>query len=109
MLATTAPPEIRRDLSVVLQNAHTLLKHVNDLLDVAKLDAGQMKLEYVRTDFSRLVRFAAGHFDVMARDRRLMFTVDQSQAASESAWLVELDEEKILRVLLNVLRSVERI
>src|SRR5262249_30468203 len=32
----------RRDLEVVGRNARTVLRHVNDLLDIAKLDAGKM-------------------------------------------------------------------
>ena len=99
-----APAEFRRDLLVVLQNARTLLKHVNDLLDVAKLDARQMELGYSRVDLARLVKFSAGHFEVLARDRHLRFAVDVEQQSAPDAWLVEVDEEKILRVLLNVLR-----
>src|SRR5207249_3450206 len=46
----------RRDLEVVSRNARTLLRHVNDLLDVAKLEAGKMVPSYAEVDLARLVR-----------------------------------------------------
>jgi signal transduction histidine kinase len=55
--------EERRRLETVQRNAELLLRHVNDLLEVAKLEAGRMELDYRRTDLARLVRRAGAHFD----------------------------------------------
>src|SRR5262245_9259701 len=44
--------EQQRDLDVVMRNARSLLKTVNDLLDVSKLEAGKLSPEYVRVDLS---------------------------------------------------------
>ena len=46
-----------------------LLKHVNDLLDISKLEAGKLKIELQDTDVAALVRFMASHFDVLAAER----------------------------------------
>jgi PAS domain S-box-containing protein len=68
--------EGRRDLEVVERNARTLLKHVNDLLDLSKLEAGQMQAHRAGVDLARLARFVASHFDILAEERAIRFTVE---------------------------------
>ena len=62
-------PDQREELLVVRRNAATLLKQVNALLDLSKIDAGKMALHYARIDLAGLVRLVAGHFDGLARQR----------------------------------------
>lgn len=99
-----ASPEIpavaRRDLEVVARNARTLLKHVNDLLDVARLEAGKMKPAYVNADLARLARLTAGHFEVLAREKNLAYAVEAPETLR-----AQVDPEKIQRVLLNLLSN----
>src|SRR5690606_38269858 len=38
--------ENKRDLFVIQQNARILLKHVNNLLDLSRIEVGEMKLDY---------------------------------------------------------------
>ena len=54
---------------VVVRNARMLLKHVNDLLDMSKVEARKLKLELHDSDVAALVRFLASHFAVLAADR----------------------------------------
>lgn len=92
--------DARHDLQVVQRNALLLQRHVNDLLDVAKLEAGRMKIGYAHTDLARLVRVAASYFESLAADRRIRLDV---QAPAMAA--AELDPEKIERMLVNLLSN----
>ena len=92
--------EERHDLEVIERNAATLLKQVNDLLDVAKLEAGKMSLERTDTDLAALVQATAAHFDGLAAEKRIDFVVDTPPALP-----TRLDREKIGRVLLNLLSN----
>jgi signal transduction histidine kinase len=92
--------DARRDLNVVLRNARTLLKHVNDLLDVAKLEAGQMHASYAETDLAALVRFIAGHFDALAQEKCVDFAVETAASLP-----VQIDPDKVHRVVLNLLSN----
>src|SRR5262245_4833367 len=92
--------EQQRDLDVVMRNARSLLKTVNDLLDVSKLEAGKLSPEYVRVDLSKIVRLTCSLFEGIARERSVDYTVQVPDVL-----LAEVDPEMFQRVLLNLLSN----
>ena len=92
--------ETRHNAEVVARNARLLLRHVNDLLDVAKLEARKMQVQYQPVNLAELVRHTAEHFDALAHERRVSFVVDTPDTLG-----AQLDAEKVQRVLLNVLSN----
>jgi len=99
-LAGNLTAEERRDLEVVDRNARLLHRHVSDLLDVAKLEAGQMAVQYSEVDLARLARLMASHFEVLAGEKQIRYNVDVPESLSAQA-----DEEKCQRILLNLLSN----
>ncbi len=89
-----------QDLDSIRRNAGTLLKHVNDLLDVAKLEAGKMGIEYSDVNVATLLRLVTGYFDAMANERRIVLSVE----APVVLW-AQVDEDKLHRILLNLLSN----
>jgi signal transduction histidine kinase/DNA-binding response OmpR family regulator len=100
LAAPEIPEAARRDLEIVARNAGTLLRHVGDLLDMAKLEAGGMELAYVETDVARVVRFVAGHFEVLSQERRVAFAVEAPPHLK-----AHVDPDKLQRVLQNLLSN----
>jgi signal transduction histidine kinase len=92
--------EDRRDLEVVRRNTRVLMRHVNALLDVAKLDAGKMKASYAETDLSRLVRLCAENFEGLVAERRLGFSLELPGMLP-----AQVDPEQVQRVVLNLLAN----
>jgi signal transduction histidine kinase/DNA-binding response OmpR family regulator len=90
----------RRELTVIDRNARLLLKHVNNLLDVSKLDAGDLAIHYSHADLAGLLRFIASHFESLAKSRDIDFMLRLPAALQ-----VEIDVEKIERVVLNLLSN----
>src|SRR5499426_1737100 len=72
--------EQHRDLDVVMRNARSLLKTVNDLLDVSKLEAGRLSPEYVRADLAKIVRLTSALFEGIARERGVDYSVEVPHA-----------------------------
>jgi PAS domain S-box-containing protein len=92
------PGERRESAEVVARNARMLLKHVNDLLDMSRLEARKLKIELQDVDVAALLRFLASHFAVLAVDRRIELVV----LAAEDC-VAAVDAEKLQRVLMNLL------
>jgi PAS domain S-box-containing protein len=90
----------RRETELMLRNARLLYRHVSDLLDAAKLEAGRMTIGWSRVDLSGLVRAVASHFESLARERGIAYTVKAPEALP-----AEADGEKLQRVLLNLLSN----
>ena len=88
----------RESGQVVARNARMLLKHVNDLLDISKVEAGKLKLELHDADVAALVRFLASHFAVLAADRGIEYTVD-----ADGSCVAAIDSDKLQRVVINLL------
>ncbi len=88
------------ELMSIARNARLLLGHVNDLLDVSKLAAGAMHLEYAEIDLAPLIKLVAGQFEVVAQDKHIVLSVDTPEALP-----AQVDPDKIQRVLLNLLSN----
>ena len=91
--------ERREAAEVVARNARMLLKHVNDLLDMSRLEARKLKIELLDVDVAALVRFLASHFAVLAVDRRIELVVPRRRGLRAAA----VDGEKLQRVVMNLL------
>ena len=89
-----------RGLAVIERNALVLHQRVNDLLDAAKLESGQMQLRYVETDLTSLVRRVCSNFQSAGIDRRLHFTVEAPPTVP-----VQADPERLEQVLANLLSN----
>ncbi|HEV2453988.1 MAG TPA: ATP-binding protein [Verrucomicrobiae bacterium] len=91
---------VRSALEMIHRNSRMLLKHVNDLLDVSRLEARKMSVTYADTDLAKLVRIIGGHFESLAGEKHLKFTVE-----APGTLPVQLDPEKVQRILLNLLSN----
>lgn len=92
--------EQHRDLLVIERNARMLLKQVNDLLDISKLEAGKMEVAAVPLDLASLIRQVAANFDALALEREINLTVKTPESLG-----TQLDGQKIERVVLNLLSN----
>lgn len=90
----------RRALETVLRNARTLHKHVDDLLDVTRLESGALRPRYRRGDLAELVRRAAANFEALAEERDVRFAVEAPGPLPS-----RLDPGQIGRVVLNLLSN----
>jgi len=98
--ADDLPEELRREDEMILRNARLLYRQVSDLLDAAKLEAGQMDIEYARIDIGGLSRTIAAQFASLAREKGIAYRIDVPEPL-----ICEADGEKVQRILLNLLAN----
>ncbi|MBD9357210.1 ATP-binding protein [Methylomonas albis] len=90
----------RGEDELILRNARLLYRQVSDLLDVAKLEAGHMAVDYAYIDLGELTRAVASQFDSLAKEKNISYCLDVPVPIRGEA-----DGEKIQRVLLNLLAN----
>jgi signal transduction histidine kinase/DNA-binding response OmpR family regulator len=89
-----------RWLDIALRNARRLLRLVNQILDVAKLEAGQMKLVTRTFDLVRFARGVASAFEPVAEQREVTLEVTMPDALVGS-----FDPDAIEKILTNLLSN----
>lgn len=87
-------------LATIKRNAQSLLQQVNDLLDLARIDASQMPLAYVCADITALVTEVAAGFASAAEERGISLQID---GAAEL--YADIDQAKFTRVFTNLLSN----
>jgi signal transduction histidine kinase/CheY-like chemotaxis protein len=93
-------PKARDGLRVIRASGEHLLTLINDVLDLAKIEAGKMDLSPKSVNLSGLVRTAANVCRVRAEQKGLAFTYEIEGAALVA---VQADEKRLMQVLLNLL------
>jgi signal transduction histidine kinase len=92
--------EARGFLGVVARNAERLLGLVNDLLFVARLQAGEMSLERMEVDLADVVRDAVHALEPRAAAKRITLT-----CTADSVPELHADRGRVLQVLDNLVSN----
>ncbi len=89
-----------RWVDLATRNARRLLELVNQILDVARLEAGAMQLSPSRIDLSGLLRGALESFRMTAEGKQLQLRADVPPAC-----LVTLDSDAVEKIVTNLLSN----
>ncbi|WP_198026784.1 ATP-binding protein [Polaromonas glacialis] len=93
-------PGQRRQMESISRNSKSLLKQVNDLLDIAKLEAGKMELHPVRMDLAPWFRRVSSQFEQAAEQRQMDYRIE-----APDSLVAETDPDVLERVLVNLLSN----
>ena len=86
---------------IIQRNAQRLLTLINQLLDISKLESGQMKPEIVKLELVRYFRTLTSAFTSLAESRRIQFEVSQNQSEIQGC----IDEDKVEKIVNNLLSN----
>jgi signal transduction histidine kinase/ActR/RegA family two-component response regulator len=93
---------VQRDrLGVVHQSGEALLAILNDILDLAKIEAGKLELEEIEFDLEEIARGAHQAFVTQAKAKGLAFALDVSDAAG----LYRGDPTRLRQILYNLVSN----
>ncbi len=93
--------EFQSDLQKVQSAARHLLDLINDILDLAKVEAGKVDLEIERIDLPGFCAEVAATVSLLVDADRVIFTVDRSSEVGE----IDSDPTKLRQILMNLLSN----
>ncbi|MBS0010017.1 MAG: hypothetical protein KFF49_01310, partial [Bacteroidales bacterium] len=88
-------------LRVMLRNTRRLLRLINQLLDISRLESGSMKLLVSAGPLPEFVRSIGGSFASLAQSRKIDFTVSAEERDGD-CWF---DHEKLEKIINNLLTN----
>ncbi len=89
------------DLHRIVGSSHHLIALINELLDLEKIEAGQLELSVERFELAPLVTDLVGTMEPLARRRGTVVVAEGLDAAGS----IESDSTRIGQVLLNILSN----
>jgi signal transduction histidine kinase/ligand-binding sensor domain-containing protein/AraC-like DNA-binding protein/DNA-binding NarL/FixJ family response regulator len=95
------PGRMHQQLRMMERNAQRLLRLVNQILDLQKLEAGALKLDLRPRDLVSFARQQVGFFESMAESRSVRLTFRAETAVCELAF----DADQLEKVLANLLSN----
>jgi signal transduction histidine kinase/ActR/RegA family two-component response regulator len=102
LLETPLNPEQREYARSVKQAADSLLSLINDILDLAKIESGKLRLDNIPFDLDMTLSEVASLWSLRARAKGLQFT---SQVAADLLCQVRGDPGRLRQVLTNLIAN----
>ncbi len=95
-------PEQRQSLGIINRSGAHLLQLINDVLDLAKIEAGRAELSLTDFDLHALLDSLTAMLGLRAREKQLVL---ESQVGAAVPQFITADEGKLRQVLMNLLSN----
>ncbi len=89
-------------LDIINNSGEHLLKLINDVLEIAKIEAGKLQLDIATFDLQGLVREVSDMMRLRAKQKGLQLELDQS---SEFPRYIKGDEARLRQILVNLVSN----
>jgi signal transduction histidine kinase len=95
------PDKSRRWAENIISSGRSLLNMINDLLDLAKAEAGKMEVRIEKTSVPQLLEGLTAFFSPLTEQKMLKIRLDIDQSLP----LVHTDAQKVQQILYNLLSN----
>lgn len=89
---------VKRNLGIIQKEGERLTSLINDVLDISKMEAGNVELNKRRCSFQEIIRRVSEATSLMFSQAGVSLVVEQEEGLPE----VTMDEDRILQVLINL-------
>ncbi|MDQ3537101.1 MAG: ATP-binding protein, partial [Bacteroidota bacterium] len=96
-----ANPEINGQLSIMNRNARRLLQLINQLLDLSKIESGNMPLQLKQQDIVQHLKSIAFSFDNLAKKHKINYSFN----SEEKEIITTFDTDKFEKIIYNLLSN----
>jgi signal transduction histidine kinase len=92
------PEGVNEWLSRANTNVQTVLSLINELLEIERIEAGSLNLDYAEVELEELMRRSVAAVSALAQRKQI--TIETPQVADQ---YIDADEDRLLRVFINLL------
>jgi signal transduction histidine kinase/DNA-binding response OmpR family regulator len=92
-------PTVKKQVKLIQHNADLLLNLVNQLLDLAKLEAGTVEVNAIKVDLNAFLNMIIDSFSSHAKEKE----IDLQYKFPEIRYQVSLDKDKVGAIITNLL------
>ncbi|MEO9476691.1 MAG: ATP-binding protein [Cyclobacteriaceae bacterium] len=96
-------PQVEEDLELVYKNTQNLVKLINEILDLSKLEDGEMLLQVQVVDINILVKQVISIFESKAKESEVKLEWGDTDQG-----YMEIDPDKVSKVLVNLISNALR-
>ena len=89
--------------NVILKSGERMLNIINDLIDISKLESGQMEMVVSHTNINEQMKFLYTFFKPEAETRGLKFSYNTGLPDEDA--VITTDKEKLYAILTNLLKN----
>jgi signal transduction histidine kinase len=93
------PEKVKNKIMNIYQSNERLIKLVNDILSISKLETGEMEINYKKEDLREIIKEVISELSIKAKEKNLYLTFEEPKEFPK----VLLDREKIRQVILNLI------
>ncbi|MGD2148603.1 MAG: response regulator, partial [Anaerolineae bacterium] len=94
----------REDLEAIHSSGQHLLGLINDILDVSKIEAGKMELDFETVDLREMINGVMSTAVALMKDK----PIELQRAISDSLPLITADERRVRQILLNLVSNAAK-
>jgi signal transduction histidine kinase len=98
------PEKIKEKVENVYQSNERLIKLVNDVLSVSKIEAGETEMNWEKEDLREIIKEVISELSIKAREKNLYLKFEEPKEFPK----ILLDREKIRQVILNLVDNAIR-
>ncbi len=88
-------------LSLIRRNGENLLRLINQILDLTKLESNELKLNYLQGDILAFIKYIAESLHSLANTQNVMLKVESSQGSV----VMDYDPERLMQIIHNLLSN----
>ncbi len=101
LIKDTPEGPLRNVYKLINQNGQRILRLINQVMEMRKLDRGQVRLLTAPTDVESFFRAVSSSFDNIAEEKKIRFDIEVEPGLP----MVWIDQEKLDKVIFNILSN----
>jgi PAS domain S-box-containing protein len=98
----TLDKQLQEGIEIIHRNSEYLLALINDILDISKVEAGQLEFSPKDIDFSKFLSGITELFQMRTQQKNIVFDY---KALSALPPIIHADEKRLRQILLNLLSN----